>query len=323
MAQAAVNGLRLEYETFGARGASPILLIMGLGAQMTIWPDRFCQRLADAGHYVIRFDNRDVGLSTQLDEMGKPALMRASLAYKLGRPVRAGYTLDDMAEDAIGLLDALGIERAHVIGASMGGMIAQILAARFGHRLQRLVLLMTNSGSRRIPGPSLKVGLRMLRRPTTADRATLVEHSLQTWKLVASPAWPLSDDERRNLIERQFDRAHRPRGAARQLAAMLASGDRTPLLSRITAPTLVIHGEADCLVPVQGGQDLAARIAGARLETIPGMGHDLPEPLLEPIAGLVLGHLQAIDAPSLTPALAPRPRTALPRQPRLPRSRVA
>lgn len=318
MAQAAVNGLRLEYETFGQPGASPILLIMGLGAQMTIWPDRFCRLLAEAGHYVIRFDNRDVGLSTQLEEMGQPALMRASLAYTLGRPVRAGYTLDDMADDALGLLDALGIARAHVIGASMGGMIAQILAAKAGERLQRLVLLMTHSGSRRIPGPSLKVGLRMLRRPTTADRATLVEHSLKTWKLVASPAWPLSDAERRTLIERQFDRAHRPRGAARQLAAMLASGDRTPLLSRITAPTLVIHGEADRLVPVQGGRDLAARIAGARLETIPGMGHDLPEPLLDAITGSVLRHLQAA-----APSPLPRPRPTLPRQPRPLHSRVA
>lgn len=301
MAQAAVNGLRLEYETFGVRGASPILLIMGIGAQMTIWPDAFCERLAEAGHYVIRFDNRDVGLSTQFDELGQPALMRASLAYKLGRPVRAGYTLDDMAGDALGLLDALGIARAHVVGASMGGMIAQIIAAKSPARVERLVLLMTHSGSRQLPGPSLKVGLRMLRRPVTADRERLVEHSLKTWKLVASPAWPLSDAERRALIERQFARAHRPRGAARQLAAMLASGDRTPLLARITAPTLVIHGEADRLVPVQGGLDLAARIAGARLEIIPGMGHDLPEPLLGRLAQSVLQHLKTAEPPQRLP----------------------
>lgn len=303
MPSAKANNLSLEYETFGRPEAPAILLIMGLGAQLTLWPESFCRRLAGAGYYVIRYDNRDVGLSTQLDGDRKPRLMRASLAYKLGMPVRAEYTLDDMAADAVGLLDALGIRRAHVVGASMGGMIAQILGARFAERVRSLVLVMTSSGHSRVPGPSLKVGLRLVQRPKGRDREALINHSLQTWKMIASPGYPLSDADRRVLVERSFDRAYHPRGLARQTMAIFASGDRSALLSKIDLPTLIVHGRDDVLVPVAAGYDLAERIAGSTLEIIPGMGHDLPEPLVPRIAESILRHVGAVE-----PTAARRPR---------------
>lgn len=320
MAQAQANGLTLEYETFGRPEAPAILLIMGLGAQLTLWPESFCRSLAQAGYYVIRYDNRDVGLSTKLDHLGRPQLMRASLAYRLGLPVRARYTLHDMADDAVGLLDALGIRRAHVVGASMGGMIAQILGARFGERLHSLVMVMTSSGHPRVPGPSLRVGLRLVRRPKSRDRETLIAHTLETSKIFASPGFPVSEQERRTKVERHFDRAYHPRGIARQTVAIFASRDRSALLPRIAAPTLVIHGLDDVLVPVAAGYDLAERIRGATLEVIPGMGHDFPEPLVPRITDLVLRHVGSVEheRPGAQRALAGATRKAA-----RPRSRVA
>ena len=316
MAQAMANGLMLEYETFGRPEAPAILLIMGLGAQLTLWPEAFCRTLAKAGYYVVRFDNRDVGLSTKLDSHGKPPLMRASLAYKCGLRVRSSYSLDDMACDAVGLLDALGIRRAHVVGASMGGMIAQILGAKFAERLRSLTLVMTSSGHPRVPGPSIKVGLRLVKRPKSHDRDTLISHSLTTLKMIASPGYPLSDAERRARAERHFDRAHYPRGLARQTMAIFASGDRSPLLPKITAPTLIIHGREDLLVPVAAGYDLAERIAGSTLEVIPGMGHDLPDELVPGIAMSVLRHVGGVEhrraaSPRLVPAASRKAAAAL------------
>jgi pimeloyl-ACP methyl ester carboxylesterase len=297
MSSVAANGLQLEYETFGRPEHPAILLIMGLGAQLTLWPERFCHTLAAAGHYVIRYDNRDVGLSTKLDALGKPRVLRASVGYKLGLPIRAAYTLDDMAEDAIGLLDALQIRRAHVVGASMGGMIAQLLAVRYPQRVRSLVLMMTNRGGRLAKGPSIKVALRLLKRPATTDRDRLIDHSLATWKMVGSPSYHASSAEMRALVASQFDRAHDPAGVARQTLAILASGGRKPLLGRISAPTLIVHGAIDPLIPVAAAHDLARLIPGSRLEIIPGMGHDLPEPLLPGLAASVLRHIGAETRP--------------------------
>ncbi len=296
MPQIHSNGIHLEYETFGDPEHPPILLIMGLGAQLLLWPEEFCRELADAGHYVIRFDNRDVGLSSKITHGGKPRLMRAALASSLRLPVRAPYTLDDMAHDALGLLDGLGLQSAHVVGVSMGGMIAQILAARYPERLRSLVLIMTTSGNPRLPGPSLKIRLRLVKRPPLLDRESLISFSMETWRLIGSPDYPSDEATLREKVERSYERAHYPQGLARQTLAIIASGSRVPLLRRITAHTLVIHGAADPLVPVSGGKDLAKHIPNARLEIIKGMGHDMPPEPLKRIARLILEQAQAADS---------------------------
>jgi len=288
MPQVRTNGINLEYEAFGDRGAPPLVLIMGLGGQLLLWPEDFCRALADAGHYVIRFDNRDIGLSTRLEQPRRPRLMRAALAARLGLKVRAPYTLDDMAHDTVGLLDALQLPRAHVVGASMGGMIAQIVAAKHPQRVDSLTLIMSTSGNPRLPGPRLELQLRLVRPPPGHDRETLIRHSMQTWRLIGSPQYPPDDHVLRAKVERSYDRSSDRNGLARQTLAIIASGSRVPLLKRITAPTLVIHGAEDPLVPVAAGHDLARHIPGARLSIIPGMGHDLPAPLLPTFSRLIL-----------------------------------
>ncbi|MGH8458671.1 MAG: alpha/beta fold hydrolase, partial [Nevskiales bacterium] len=288
MPQIHANGVHLEYETFGNPAHPPILLIMGLGAQLLLWPEEFCRALAEAGHYVIRYDNRDIGLSSKITHAGKPRLMRAAIASTFRLPVRAAYTLDDMARDALGLMDGLGLPRAHIVGASMGGMIAQILAARHSERVGSLTLIMTTSGNPRLPGPSLKIKLRLVKRPPLLDRESLIQYSMETWRLIGSPAYPAEESALRQKVERSYDRGHYPAGLARQTLAIIASGSRVPLLRRIAAPTLVIHGDADPLVPVACGRDLARRIPRVQLEIIKGMGHDMPPVPLQRITRLIL-----------------------------------
>jgi pimeloyl-ACP methyl ester carboxylesterase len=295
MPQVRANGINLEYEAFGDRGAPPLVLIMGLGGQLLLWPEEFCRALADAGHYVVRFDNRDIGLSTKLEQPRRPKLLGAAIAARLGLKVRAPYTLDDMAHDTVGLLDALQLERAHVVGASMGGMIAQIVAAKFPRRVDSLTLFMSTSGNPRLPGPRLELQLRLVRRPPAEDRETLIRHSMQTWRLIGSPQYPPDEDILRAKVERSYDRSSYRHGLARQTLAIIASGSRVPLLRRIEAPTLVIHGAEDPLVPVAAGHDLARHISGARLSIIPGMGHDLPAPLLPTFSRLILQHAREAE----------------------------
>jgi pimeloyl-ACP methyl ester carboxylesterase len=287
MPQARANGINLEYETFGDRGAPPIVLIMGLGAQLVLWPDELCAALADAGHYVVRFDNRDVGLSTKLETPRRVRLVRAALASRLGFKVRAPYTLDDMAHDTVGLLDALELPRAHVVGASMGGMIAQIVAARHPQRVDSLTLIMSTSGNPRLPQARLDLQLRLVRRPLAGDRETLIRHSMDLWRAIGSPQFPAGDEVLRAKVERSYDRSSYRHGLARQTLAIIASGSRVPLLKRITAPTLVIHGAEDPLVPVAAGHDLA--------QHIPGMGHDLPAPLLPTFSRLIVQHAKEAE----------------------------
>jgi pimeloyl-ACP methyl ester carboxylesterase len=296
MPQAQANGIKIEYETFGKPSDPALLLIMGLGGQLVLWPESLCKLLAAGGYYVIRYDNRDVGLSSKIESAGKPDLMRAGIRYTLGLKIKAGYTLDDMAADAVGLLDALGIARAHVVGLSMGGMIGQILAARHGGRLRSFTAIMTSSGNPRLPQPSLKLRLRLTRKPKKLDRESVIRHSMETWRLIGSPAYPTDDATLRAMVERDQKRCLYGRGMARQTLAIMASPNRLPLLPKIQAPTLVIHGAADPLVPVAAGRELARRIAGAQLEIIPGMGHDLPEQLVPRIAGMILGHVRQADA---------------------------
>ncbi|MGQ0587415.1 MAG: alpha/beta fold hydrolase [Gammaproteobacteria bacterium] len=290
MTQVRANGIRLEYETFGDKGAPPLLLVMGLGGQLVLWPEEFCRALAEAGYYVLRFDNRDVGLSSKMEQARRPRLLRAALAARLGFRVEAPYTLDDMAADTVGLLDALELPRAHLAGASMGGMIAQIVAAKYPQRIDSLTLIMSTSGHPRLPRPRLELQLRLVKPPPANDRETLIRHSMQTWRLIGSPRYPPDEKTLRAKVERSYDRSSYRAGLARQTLAIIASGSRVPLLGRIAAPTLVIHGAEDPLVPVAAGHDLASRIPGARLHVIPGMGHDLPPALLPTFTSLIAQH---------------------------------
>ncbi|HUR41948.1 MAG TPA: alpha/beta fold hydrolase [Verrucomicrobiae bacterium] len=295
MPQVRANGINIEYESFGDETAPALLLIMGLGAQLLLWPDDFCEGLAAGGYRVIRFDNRDVGLSSKIEHPTRPKLMRAALASLVGLPVKAPYTLDDMARDTVGLMDALGLHSAHVVGASMGGMIAQIVAAKHPDRVASLTLIMTTSGNPRLPGPRLDLRLRLVRPPQALDRETLVRHSMDTWRLIASPEYPPDEPTLRAKCERSYDRSSYRRGLARQTLAIIASGSRVGLLKRITAPTLVLHGEDDPLVPVAAGHELAQHIPGARLEVIPGWGHDFPAALLDKLTRWIVEHARLSD----------------------------
>lgn len=293
MPRVAVNGIELEYESRGADSAPAVLMVMGLGCQLIHWPDALCDDLVAAGYRVIRFDNRDAGLSTQLDAAGLPKLLRAGIAARLRLPVRAPYTLDDMASDTLGLLDALGIAETHLVGLSMGGMISQLVAARQPQRVKSLTLWMTHSGHPGLPQPSWRLQLRMIRRPESRAREALVRHGVQTWRLIGSPGYPTPADELQAQVERYVDRAYTPRGTGRQMAAILAARSRRSLLRGLKMPVQIIHGEDDPLVPVAGAHDLARQIPGARLHLIKGMGHDLPAPLLPRLAGLLREHFAA------------------------------
>ena len=284
------NGLDLEAEIHGAPDAMPVLMIMGLGMQLVSWPPQLIEALAANGLRPIVFDNRDVGLATKFDAWGRPNLVKVSLQHALRLPIRAPYLLSDMARDALGVLDALGIECAHVVGVSMGGIIAQLLAGLAPTRIGALTLIMTTTGSRKLPGPTMAARRALLSRPAGSDIDALVDHGVRVWRTIGSPRYPASDESLRARVERSIRRAWHPQGVARQLVAVSASGDRSALVARITQPTLVIHGRGDPLVPAACGVDLAAKIPAARLELIEGMGHDMPIPLVPNLAQLIAAH---------------------------------
>jgi pimeloyl-ACP methyl ester carboxylesterase len=268
---ATIGELELCYETFGDRSDPALVLIMGLGTQMIAWRDEFCEGLAARGFFVVRFDNRDVGRSTWLNQLPVPSLWQLLRRDKNA----ASYTLEDMAEDVVGLLDHLGIERAHVVGASMGSMIAQTLALTHPDRVSSLVSIMGNTGARTSGQPTLRASKALITVPPK-DRDGYVEHSVKTLTLIGSPGFERDESDLRELARSAFDRGRNPAAGARQLAAIIASGDRSKRLRGITAPTLVIHGKADKLVRPSGGRATAKAIGGAQLLEIPGMGHDLP-----------------------------------------------
>ncbi|MET3914796.1 pimeloyl-ACP methyl ester carboxylesterase [Variovorax sp. OAS795] len=270
------NGLQIEVDDTGGEGRPVVLLIMGLGMQLVGWPQAFVQRLVDAGFRVVRHDNRDIGLSQGFDHAGTGNIVWESIRQKLGLQVRSAYTLQDMARDSLGVLDALGIKHAHVVGASMGGMIAQHLAADAPDRVTSLVSIMSSSGARGLPGPRSEVAAMLLRRPLGAGEAELVAHSVRLLRLIQSPAYPQSTEELTERLTFSMRRAYRPAGMFRQMLAIGADSRRPEVLPRIKCPTLVLHGEADALVPTACGQDTAKRIPGAKFIGIPGMGHDLP-----------------------------------------------
>ena len=278
--QISANGIAIEVEDHGSVNGEPLVLIMGLGMQLVAWHEDFVQQLVSRGFRVIRFDNRDIGLSQSFDHLGMPNLALDSLKHVVGLPVKSAYSLADMANDTAGLLDVLGIPQAHVCGASMGGMVAQQLAARHPKKVKSLTLMMTSSGARRLPGPSMKVRGALLSRPDDPKSVdSVIAHYVRLYKLIGSPGYPASDDYLLQRLGQSVRRSYRPRGTARQLSAIAADGDRSALLSQIRVPTRVLHGLADPLVPVAAGHDLAAKIPGAKLDLVEGMGHDLPVPL--------------------------------------------
>jgi pimeloyl-ACP methyl ester carboxylesterase len=274
------NGIAIEVEDHGSPGGEPLLLVMGLGMQLIAWHDGFVEQLVQRGFRVIRFDNRDIGLSQRFDEFGVPNLGVEALRFAFGWRVRSPYRLVDMAADGVGVLDALGIPQAHVCGASMGGMIAQQMAVRFPERVKSLTLMMTTTGARRLPGPSFKVRGAMLSRPKDPKALeSIVEHFVALYRLIGSPGFPPDEAELRERLRLSVTRSYRPAGTARQMVAIAADGDRSALVGHIGQPTQIVHGRDDALVPVAAAHDHAARIGHAGLDVIEGMGHDLPAPL--------------------------------------------
>ncbi|MES2298267.1 MAG: alpha/beta hydrolase [Pseudomonadota bacterium] len=285
------NGLTIAYETAGELSGTPLLLIMGLGLQLTAWPQDFVDGLVDQGFYVIRFDNRDSGLSSKFEHAGTPNLPLTYLKTLLRWPLKSAYTLDDMAEDARGVLSALGVAKAHVVGASMGGMVAQLLAARHPQCVLTLTSIMSTSGRRGLPGPSKAARKVLMARPKKPkDPASVTDHLVATFQAIGSPAYPTPERVLRERIAVSTRRNVCVSGVARQLVAIAASGERTELLQSIGAPTLVIHGADDPLVPVACGIDTARLVPDSHLEIIEGMGHDLPAPLIERVLALIDAH---------------------------------
>jgi pimeloyl-ACP methyl ester carboxylesterase len=278
------RGVTLCYETFGDPANPTALLVMGLGTQMVAWHEDFCLQLADRGLHVVRFDNRDIGRSTHMK--GRPPTIRQLLT----RSRRAAhYTLRDMADDAAGLLEELELAPAHVIGASMGGMIAQCLAARHPEAVRSLTSIMSNTGSLRSGQPALRVYSVFLRR-APSEREAFIEHMERVFAAIGSRGLPRDPEDIRAIAAMSYDRDRDPEAAGRQLAAIIAAGDRTPELRRITAPTLVIHGSADRLVSPSGGRATARAIPGAELLMVPGMGHDLPRAAWPTLIDAIAGH---------------------------------
>ena len=275
MANLTANGICIEYETFGDPKNPAVLLIMGLGAQMIFWEDAFCRAIADRGFHVVRFDNRDCGLSTHHHEAGMPNVLEAMTAALSGGSVSSPYRLSDMAADAVALLDALGIERAHVVGASMGGMIAQTVAIEHPTRVRSLTSIMSTTGNPEVP-PARPDAMAVLLTPSPSERAAFLDHMVKSFRLIGSPGFEFDETSFRDRIGRAFDRSYDPGGVARQLVAVLADGNRKDRLRTVRVPALVIHGQDDPLVPLEGGKDTADAIPGARLLVIEGMGHDLP-----------------------------------------------
>jgi pimeloyl-ACP methyl ester carboxylesterase len=271
--RADVGPVELVYETIGDPSGEPLLLVMGLGMQLIHWDRELCELFAERGFWVIRFDNRDAGLSTKIDAP-VPNVMR----LMAGLPARVPYLLGDMASDAFGLLDHLDIERAHVVGTSMGGMIAQTMAIERPERVLSLGSMLSTTGDRRVGTPKLRVWSILMRRAPN-DRTQYIRYFERVFKLIGSPAYPADTKRIRELAGATYDRCHHPAGTARQLAAILASGSRTAGLRRLDVPAVVIHGRRDPLVPVRGGIATAKAIPGAELVTIPGMGHDMPREL--------------------------------------------
>ena len=271
MSKAAANGIHIEYETLGDPAARPLLLIGGLATQLIQWDDDLCEDLARRGHYVIRFDSRDAGLSTKCDEAQQANLVQRTKGEK-SSPL---YTLDDMADDSVGLLDALGIGKAHICGTSMGGMIAQTIAIRHPSRVLSLISIYSTTGNKDLPPPKTEV-VKLLLAPAPRERDAYIEHMMVVFKAMAGRGFAFDEAWTRMITGRAYDRSFSPEGTARQVNAVMNQRNRKKALASVTAPTLVIHGTDDPVVPVEAGRDTADALPGAHLMLIDGMGHDLP-----------------------------------------------
>jgi pimeloyl-ACP methyl ester carboxylesterase len=285
MPNVAANGIQIEYDTFGDASFPALLLIMGGGSQMIFWEVEFCELLAKRGHFVIRFDNRDVGLSTKFEEAGIPDMMAAME----GKPVDLAYSLDDMADDALGLLDALGIGKAHICGASVGGMIAQVISYRYPERVLSLTSIMSSTGNPQLPQIKADV-LAAVYKPAPEGREAYIEHSVNLWRTLWSPGFPFDEKRLRKVMAESYDRSYYPQGMARQSAAVIAHGYRRSSLASIKVPTLVIHGDEDPFMSVEGGKETAQLIPGAELLIINGMGHDMPKEAWSEIIDAISHH---------------------------------
>ncbi len=278
------NGIELVYDSFGRPEDPPLLLVMGLGTQRLAWAEPFCEQLAAQGFRVIRFDNRDIGESTHLHELPSPNPV--AIAVRRRRPA---YGLDAMADDTIALIEALALDRVHLVGASMGGFIAQLVAIRAPERIRSLTLFMTSTGSRRVGRPSAKLVSTVLRRKPATDRASAIEASVDMFRLIRSPAYPFNEDQIRELAGVSYDRGYDPAGGQRQLAAIVAQADRTRELRRLQMPTVVIHGFSDPLVAPSGGLAIARAVPGSRFVGFHGMGHDMPAALWPDFISEIVG----------------------------------
>ncbi len=298
MPQATVNGLRFEYDIHGAAGDPAVLLIMGFSAQMTMWPMSFVEGLVGRGFRVVRFDNRDIGLSSKLDEKGPPDIGAAMTAAMTGqRYAGAPYLLDDMAADAVGLLDALDIARAHIVGASMGGMIAQIVAAKHPGKTISLTSIMSTTGRPGLPAAAPEIMGALMTPPASSSREDRRKQFMTMFRTIGSPAFPATEAEIEALADAQVDRApYNPAGVGRQMVAIMSSEPRHELLAGVRCPALVLHGADDPLVPLEGGKDTAASIPGAELVVIPGMGHDFTEALMPQFLTHVGGFLSRVQS---------------------------
>jgi pimeloyl-ACP methyl ester carboxylesterase len=283
MPQLNANGLTFEYDVFGQSGNPAVLLIMGIGTQMIAWPESLCQGLADRGFYVIRYDNRDVGLSSRLEDHPVPAVEALMMAVAAGQVPPASYTLSDMAKDAVGVLDALGIAQAHVVGASMGGMITQVAAIEHPTRTKSMVSIMSSTGEPGLPQAQPHAMMALLTSPADASRAAAIQRTVDLFTTIGSPGYPAAPGELAAMGARSFDRGVYPPGFLRQLAAILATPPRTQGLNRVTVPAMVLHGVDDPLIPLGCGEHTAQCIPGAEMVVVPGMGHDFTQALTQAV----------------------------------------
>lgn len=290
MPEITANGITIHYDDHGQKDAEPILLIMGFGAQMTLWPQELVDALVGHGFRVIRHDNRDIGLSHKFDGVKSPGMVKLTILRKLGFRPRVPYGLPDMADDSAGLLDALGIESAHLVGGSMGGMIAQHVAARYPHKTKTLTSIFSTTGNPKLPAAQREAMEVLVKRPQSLDEDVLVAHGKKVARTIGSPGFPAPEDRLEADVRAAVRRSVYPEGPLRQMAAIIADGERTEMLKGIAAPTLVLHGEDDPLIPVAHGHATAAAIPGAKIRTIPGWGHDLPVELADELAAEIAAH---------------------------------
>ncbi len=293
MPKANVNNIEIEYDTFGDPSSKPLLLVMGLGGQMIAWLDELCETMAKFGFYVVRFDNRDVGLSTKFEEAVTPVLEELITAFEQGQTIEAPYSLEDMADDAIGVLNDLNIDKAHILGASMGGMIAQIIAFRHPSRTLTLTSIMSTTGNPDLPQPKQEL-IQELFKLLPEGREACIDEMVRRGSLTYG-SFPYNEVQAREMAAKAYDRCYYPQGVLRQLIAILTNGNRKPKLASIKVPTLVIHGRDDPLVPFEGGEDTAEAINGAELLIIDGMGHSLPPEVAPQVFRAVIANSNKVN----------------------------